>query len=86
MESVFSLNAGAGAHASLLIDPTISLDADTLASFGLTAADFTITPEAGFGNTAVAGGVPEPAAWVLLVAGFGFVGGAMRMRGQGVVA
>ncbi len=79
MEAIFSLNAGAGAHASLLIDPTISLDADTLASFGLTAGDFAISPEAGFGNVAGAVAVPEPAAWVLLVAGFGFVGGAVRM-------
>lgn len=32
------------------------------------------------GNTA-GGGVPEPAAWAMMLAGFGLVGGAMRRRG-----
>ena len=30
--------------------------------------------------------VPEPATWVLLIGGFGFVGGALRARGTAVVA
>ncbi len=33
-----------------------------------------------FEAIAVAGGVPEPAAWLLLVAGFGLTGGALRRR------
>ena len=34
----------------------------------------------------VAGGVPEPAAWVMLVAGFAMVGGAARFRTRSVAA
>lgn len=36
----------------------------------------------GFGNVAPppGGGVPEPAAWAMMLAGFGLVGGAMRRR------
>ncbi len=33
-----------------------------------------------------AGGVPEPAAWAMMLAGFGLVGGAMRRRGTMVTA
>lgn len=32
------------------------------------------------------GGVPEPAAWAMMLAGFGLVGGAMRRREKGAVA
>ena len=32
------------------------------------------------------GGVPEPAAWAMMLAGFGLVGGAMRRRGTMVTA
>jgi hypothetical protein len=31
-------------------------------------------------GSAVAGGVPEPASWALMLSGFGMVGGAMRSR------
>ncbi len=79
LSAIFSLN-DAGKTASLLIDPTLTLDPDFLTTYGLSAADFTITPESGFGNSAPVGGVPEPAAWVLMVAGFGFVGAALRLR------
>ena len=34
----------------------------------------------------VMGGVPEPASWALMIAGFGLVGGAMRRRAQVRVA
>lgn len=44
----------------------------------------------GAGNRATAtfapaGAVPEPAAWALMIAGFGLAGGAMRRRATGVV-
>ena len=32
------------------------------------------------GETAPAGGVPEPASWAMMLGGFGLVGGAMRRR------
>ncbi len=31
-------------------------------------------------NVAIAGGVPEPATWAMLILGFGVIGGAMRRR------
>jgi hypothetical protein len=34
-------------------------------------------------NLSVTGGVPEPATWAMMIAGFGFVGGAMRKANQG---
>jgi hypothetical protein len=37
--------------------------------------------EPGVGNP-----VPEPATWAMLVLGFGFIGGAMRIAGRGRVA
>ena len=37
-----------------------------------------------FGTVAGAGGVPEPAAWALMLMGFGFTGAAMRRRRETV--
>ena len=34
----------------------------------------------------IAGNVPEPATWAMLLAGFGLVGGAMRVRSRSVAA
>ena len=39
-----------GLSAQAYIDPTFSLDPAFLQQYGLTAADFSITPEDGFGN------------------------------------
>ena len=36
-----------------------------------------------FETMSVAGGVPEPATWAMMIAGFGAVGGAMRRRTTG---
>ncbi len=63
----------------VFVDPVIAIDPTWAAAhpgYSLTFAD-------GIGNTA--GGVPEPAAWALLVAGFGRVGGMARPR-RAVVA
>lgn len=38
-----------------------------------------ITPS---GSTGPTGAVPEPASWAMMIAGFGLVGGVMRMRGR----
>jgi len=34
----------------------------------------------------ISGAVPEPAAWTLMIAGFGLVGGALRRRATTVAA
>lgn len=71
---------------------TISLAEFSYVRFlGDTVSPYTATP-GGDGNdyngnfrfTSVAGAVPEPANWALLIGGFGFVGFAARRRSQGV--
>jgi PEP-CTERM motif len=42
---------------------------------------FRIDDLAGTADLMGGGGVPEPASWALMIAGFGLVGGAMRRRG-----
>lgn len=37
-------------------------------------------------GTDIAGGIPEPATWAMMILGFGMVGSAMRRRRAGVVA
>ncbi|GGE16275.1 hypothetical protein GCM10011529_23330 [Polymorphobacter glacialis] len=39
-----------------------------------------------FGSATPGGGVPEPASWAMLIAGFGLTGAAMRRRRTAVVA
>ena len=51
-------------------------------AYRLFTSDSQFIPVTNFTLTAVGGGVPEPAAWALLIGGFGFVGGAMRQRRQ----
>lgn len=70
---------GPGSTAALLIDPVITLDDGFLRDNGLTLRDFSIAPEAGFGNTGTAA-VPEPASWLLMILGFGLVGAIGRRR------
>lgn len=61
----------------------------SFASLGLTAGSYVWTWGTG-GNAdsftlnigPVAGAVPEPATWALMILGFGFIGGAMRRRTQ----
>jgi hypothetical protein len=49
------------------------------------AANFVAFDDITFGS-AVAGGVPEPASWVMLIAGFGLVGAARRRKATVVTA
>jgi hypothetical protein len=82
IDAIFSLY-GDATHAAVLIDPTIALDPGFLGDAGLSARDFAVTAEPGFGNSAPPG-VPEPGVWLMLCAGFGVVGAALRGR-NGVV-
>lgn len=70
--------------ASAYIDPFISLN---FGGSGLNANDYTLTLGDGSvanasadGFTGAAGGVPEPASWTLMIAGFGLAGAALRRR------
>lgn len=66
-----------GAFANAYVDPMITLNFDLAAEgFTLTLADGSSVGNAIPG----AGGVPEPAAWALMIAGFGGVGMAVRRR------
>ena len=58
----------------------ISFDANNV---NLNFQGLAIAPD-GVAVVDLAGGVPEPAAWALMLAGFGLVGGAMRRRQQTV--
>jgi len=53
--------------------------------FGSTGADhITLNNTQGFSNYAIwAGGVPEPATWLMIIAGFGMVGAAVRQQKLG---
>ena len=66
-----------GGDISAMIDPMVSLNLD-----GVNPDDFTLTLSPGFDNGAGGGtgGVPEPATWGLMLAGFGLAGAALRRR------
>ena len=74
--------AGTGgvAGANAFIDPMITIDTDWLADnpgFQLNFSDGVVN---GTGLLPDAGGVPEPATWALMIAGFGLVGTVLRRR------
>ena len=52
----------------------------SLASLGLTSGQYVYTSTADRITFNVGAAVPAPAAWILMTAGFGLVGGAMRTR------
>ena len=52
--------------------------------FGQSAVKGQIAESQPLDGTVVAG-IPEPSAWLLMIAGFGFVGGAMRRRSRPIV-
>ena len=65
--------------ASLVAGTAYTLEFQGLTNSGdhtafIDALNFTFVP--------TVGGVPEPASWALMIAGFGLVGGAMRRRAQ----
>ena len=75
----------AGRHSNgvtkVYIDPYIVIDPTWAAAH----PGYSLSFSAGIDNAPGAGGVPEPASWALLVAGFGVVGSAARRR-RAVVA
>lgn len=65
---------GVGANtATAFADPVISIDPTTA-----NAGAYSLSFSAGIGNGAPGGGVPEPGAWALLIAGFGLAGARLR--------
>jgi hypothetical protein len=60
-----------------------SIDASHTATIGFDLPDGVFLTSAGgatFGDAPVAGGVPEPASWTLMILGFGVAGAAARRR------
>ena len=75
-----SINAGKGSGTAFA-DPIISIDPSFAAQYPNYLSDFTLEFSVGAGNSAAAvGGVPEPASWALMLAGFGLTGVAVRRR------
>ena len=66
-----------GGTADAFIDPIFSIDP----GFSATHPGYSLVFSQGVGN-GVAGGVPDPASWTLMVGGFGIVGSALRRRRQ----
>jgi len=67
--------AGASGIADAFIDPVFTIDP----VFSATHPDYSLVFSDGVGNGA-AGGVPDPASWVLMLGGFGIVGASLRRR------
>jgi hypothetical protein len=93
LDGVNALNVGAYSSSAasqavkLFIDdqaeeaPSGFLDSVCVFNGKLGAGDAaTLAAGGGCGNALVDGGVPEPASWALLTAGFGLVGGTLRRR------
>ncbi len=80
----FSENGGDGVQvdrSNAFIDPIITLQAR-----GLDLSRYTLQLSNGIGNGATLSGIPEPASWALMLAGFGLAGGALRRRGKADLA
>ena len=71
-----------GAVASAFADPFITIDPTFLAAHPGLQGGLVFSP--GVANAPPA--VPEPAAWTLMIAGFGIVGTALRRRAAASVA
>ncbi len=72
-------NEGGAASATAYIDPTIMIDpifANTDPNY---ISDFKLTISDGIGN-GLGAGVPEPAAWALMLVGFGGLGVSLRRQ------
>ena len=87
----FSFDGGGSSSSTVTIDNALGLETFTFNLTGLNS--FAYTPLTTQGawvqvdnivfNNAI-GAVPEPATWAFMIAGFGFIGGAMRRRRNSV--
>jgi hypothetical protein len=83
-----TLRAGSGARGSsdggaggtAFVDPVLSIDQSFFTDSGYDPSRFSLSFSDGFGNDPAAGAVPEPASWLMMVGGFGLIGGALRRR------
>ena len=76
---VKSVSGGLFLFSGTTAAPTFILGTYSFAALISETGDFRLTP--GLFNlsiTSVPGGVPEPSTWMMMVAGFGLLGGAMR--------
>ncbi len=74
-----TVNNHPGATATASLDPLIGINPAFLSQYGLSGGTVTLSP--GVANaSAPAPGVPEPSSWILLIAGFGLTGAAVRHR------
>ncbi len=72
--------AGSGT-ADATIDPVFTIDP----TFAANNPGYSLVISQNAGNSPAAGGVPEPAAWALMLVGFGGVGALLRQRRQTLV-
>lgn len=84
----FTYTDGGGVHSTTLtLDSTPGLQTFTFGYTGVTSFSLQQDyPYFQLDNVVFNAGVPEPAAWALMLVGVGLVGGAMRRRGGAVHA
>ncbi|MBB4153742.1 hypothetical protein GGQ80_001648 [Sphingomonas jinjuensis] len=58
----------------------VGFGGDAGATFNALADNVVLTTDSGSRGYAFAAAIPEPATWMMMIAGFGLVGGAMRRR------
>ncbi len=74
-----TVNLFSGADGTASIDPVITVSGAFRQTYGAVGGTFVLSPGVGNARDPVAG-VPEPAAWLFLIAGFGLTGAALRRR------
>ena len=81
-------NLSSNSSGTVAIDPTLTLNAAQLTADGFHGpANLALSPGIGGngGNIILSGAVPEPATWVMWIAGFGLIGGMVRRRSRAVL-